>query len=100
MPIEETPTLDSEQKARLLFKATDVARMDKNHNPENSPLVYEASLNFARTMNKIIFDKHMKEAGRELISRNLTLPSEPPQKKAPKKGMITIPDHDFELQNS
>jgi hypothetical protein len=62
--------------------------MDKNHNPDNNPLVYEANMDFARTMNKIIFDKHMKEAGRELISRNLTLPPQPPQKSAPMFGMV------------
>ena len=45
--------------------------MNKNINPENSPLVYEVCLDFARTMNSIIFDKHMNENSKDLLAANL-----------------------------
>lgn len=100
MPTEEIHTLDSDQKARLVLKASGFKGMQKKINPENSPLVAEVNLDFARTMNKIIFDKHMKESGRDLIANNLTLPPAPPTREAPVFGMIQIPHHEFPDQFS
>lgn len=100
MPTEEIHTLDGDQKARLVYKATNVKEMNKNVNPENSPLVYEVCLDFARTMNKIIFDKHINESGKDLIASNLTLPPPQPPKPASEYGMVQIPKHDFPEQFS
>jgi hypothetical protein len=51
-------------------------------------------------MNKIIFDKHLKERGNELITGNLKLPPKPPAKLTPYFGMISIPPHNFPDQFS
>jgi len=50
---------------------------------------------FAKTMNKIIFDKHLQSNGPNLISGPLTLPEEKPKAQAPYYGMIIIPPHNF-----
>ena len=55
---------------------------------------------FAKTMNKIIFDKHLKTNGPNLISGPLSLPAEKPKEIAPYHGMITIPPHNFPEQFS
>jgi hypothetical protein len=51
-------------------------------------------------MNKIIFDKHLKEKGNELITGKLKLPPKPPAKLSPFYGMISIPPHNFPEQFS
>jgi hypothetical protein len=48
MPTEEIPTLNFEQKERIVKKSTNVRYMNKNINPENSPLIYEICLEFAK----------------------------------------------------
>jgi len=65
--------------------------MNKKVNPENSHHINEVNQEFARTMNKIIFDKHLKESGNDLISTNLTLPPASPPQPVPDYAMITIP---------
>ncbi|OMJ85153.1 hypothetical protein SteCoe_13621 [Stentor coeruleus] len=96
MPTEEIHTLDSDQKIRLVTKATNVKYMNKSINPENSPLVYEVCLDFARTMNKIIFEKHSND--RELI--DLVKKSSPHSTEVPEYGMVQIPRHEFPEQFS
>jgi hypothetical protein len=46
-------------------------------------------------MNKIIFDKHMRNKGSELIAGSLKLPPEQKKKQTPYYGMISIPEHDW-----
>lgn len=46
-------------------------------------------------MNKIIFDKHLKTTGHNLISGPLSLPEEKKKEETPYYGMITIPAHNF-----
>ena len=92
MPTEEIPTLNPEQKEKIVKKSTNVRYMNKNINPENSPIIYEICLDFAKTMNKIVFDKHLTTAGKELILNKLTLPPTPQKKLAPSFGMIQIPN--------
>ena len=46
-------------------------------------------------MNKIIFDKHMKQSNGNLIVDPLNLPQEKVKGPAPEKGMIKIPEHNF-----
>lgn len=59
------------------------------------------NFDFAKSMNKIIFDKHMKDkAGSELIMSNLTMPPEPETKGSPYYGLINIPPHNFPEQFS
>lgn len=63
-------------------------------------MLSEVNFEFAKTMNQIIFDKHIKKNGPNLISGPLVLPEEKPKEEAPMKGMITIPPHNFPEQFS
>jgi hypothetical protein len=51
-------------------------------------------------MNKIIFDKHMKEKGSEIITSSLTLPPEAAKKESPYYALVNIPPHNFPEQFS
>jgi dynein heavy chain len=42
-------------------------------------------------MNKIIFDKHLDQNAKELISHHLLLPPKPPKKSVPPFGLIPLP---------
>ena len=46
---------------------------------------------FAKTMNNIIFDKHLNEKGTNLITGELCLPPPVPKQQPPFLGMISIP---------
>lgn len=59
MPTEDIIALDNEQKNRLHGLAANTPVLSKNSNPESCPILVEANLDFARTMNKIIFDTHL-----------------------------------------
>ena len=58
------------------------------------------NFDFAKSMNKIIFDKHMRDKNNDLIMSNLTLPPNPPAKEKPYYGLINIPPHNFPEQFS
>jgi dynein heavy chain len=62
---------------------------------DTSALLEEVNQEFGKTMNKIIFDKHIEQNGPNLISGPLTLPDPVPKAKAPQFGMIKIPPHNF-----
>jgi dynein heavy chain len=82
MPPEDMPGLDSEQISRLIAMAGG-GKLSTKVTTENNDLIHEVNLDFARTLNKIIFDKHMNENGKELISKNLHLPPPSPPKEIP-----------------
>jgi len=46
-------------------------------------------------MNKIIFDKHLKDKSSKLIAGSLILPPEPAAKEKPFYGLINIPPHNY-----
>lgn len=58
-------------------------------------LLNEINLDFCKTMNKIIFDKHIVSKGNNLITGPLALPPPTNQKDTPYLGMITIPMHNY-----
>ncbi len=94
MPSDEIPELGSENITRIVNKALTARSFKGRSQPDTQPLINEVNSDFAKTMNKIIFDKHMKGKGKELIGGNLILP---PKKKAicPYYGMIGIPQYSF-----
>ena len=95
MPTQEIPELDQYQVSRICSLAL-YSRAFKNKAAlDTSSLIAEVNRDFARTMNKIIFDKHIKSKGRELIAGNLSLPPEPPPKQVPYFALISIPPHNF-----
>jgi len=55
----------------------------------------EVNFDFAKTMNKIIFDKHIEHNGPMLISGPLVLPEKREKEIPPEMGMIRIPPHNF-----
>jgi dynein heavy chain len=62
---------------------------------DTTTLLSEVNFDFAKSMNKIIFDKHMKDKNSELITSSLTLPPEATPKEKPYYGLINIPPHNF-----
>ena len=67
---------------------------------DTTTLLSEVNFDFAKSMNKIIFDKHMRDKNNDLIMSNLTLPPNPPAKENPYYGLINIPPHNFPEQFS
>ena len=63
-------------------------------------LLAEVNLEFAKTMNKIVFDKHIETNGPNVISGPLVLPEAKPKSGAPYFGMIKIPPVNFPEQFS
>ena len=100
MPTQELLELDTEQVGRVLAMAT-ASRFLKGKNIDTNPIMADVSLDYHRTMNKIIFDTFMEDSqGRELIPANLTLPPKKVEKEVPYFGMVPIPEHDFPEQFS
>lgn len=96
MPIHEIPELDHEKINRILLLTQNTKALRGKSSADTS-LLNEINFDFAKTMNQIIFDKHLKEKGGSngLITGSLSLPPEPVKKPAPYFGMISIPAHDY-----
>lgn len=62
---------------------------------DTTALLNEVNFEYAKTMNKIIFDKHMGQTGPNLITGPLELPEKEEKKETQYYGMITIPVHNF-----
>jgi len=67
---------------------------------DTTSLLSEVNFDFAKTMNKIVFDKHIDKEGPMLISGPLVLPEAKEKKEPPQMGMILIPHHNFPEQFS
>lgn len=95
MPIHEIPELDHEKINRILILTQNTKALRGKSSADTS-LLNEINFDFAKTMNKIIFDKHLKEKGASgLITGSLSLPTEKPKSLSPYFGMISIPPHDY-----
>ena len=96
MPTHEIPDLDHDKVSRILTLTQNTKALRGKSSTDTS-LLNEIDFEFKKTMNKIIFDKHLKEKGSSngLITGSLTLPEDPPKKQTPYFGMITIPEHDY-----
>jgi len=94
MPTEEIPELSNEQTSKMINQATNIRSFNKGELVDPKSLVNEINEEFARTMNKIIFDKHMNSTRKELVGGSLMLP---PKNKPIRKyyGMINTPEHNF-----
>ena len=94
MPTDEIPELSNEQIAKIITQALTARSFKGKSQLDTQPLINEVNIDFAKTMNKIIFDKHMKGKGKELIGGTLMLP--PPLRPKHKYfGMVQIPTHSF-----
>ncbi len=94
MPTDEIPELSNEQIAKIITQALTARSFKGKSQLDTQPLINEVNTDFAKTMNKIIFDKHMKGKGRELIGGTLMLPPAP-KSKGRYYGMVQIPTHNF-----
>lgn len=94
MPTDEIPELSNEQVAKIITQALTARSFKGKSQLDTQPLITEVNSDFAKTMNKIIFDKHMKGKGKELIGGSLILPPTSKQ-KASYYGMIQIPSYNF-----
>lgn len=100
MPTHQIPEVDNEQVNRVLSLTQNTKALRGKSSSDTITLLSEVNFDFAKSMNKIIFDRHMKEKGSELITNNLTLPPKPPAKASPYFGLINIPPHNFPEQFS
>jgi dynein heavy chain len=62
---------------------------------DTTTLLSQINFEFAKTMNKIIFDRHIEENGPNLISGPLVLPDKPEKEETQFFGMIAIPPYNF-----
>ena len=95
MPSDEIPELEQDQVMTIVELSLNSRAFKGRPTPDTTNLITEVNQDFAKTMNKIIFNKHMKGKGKELIAGNLTLPPPPKTKAVPFFGMISIPQHNF-----
>jgi dynein heavy chain len=91
MPISDLNELESEQKKRL----EQLSKTKKLQNMETTALILEVNNDYARTMNKIIFDRFIEDNQNEMNNRDLfpvqlTLPSTKNDHEVPEMGMMEL----------
>ena len=95
MPIHEIPELDHEKINRILILTQNTKAL-RGKSSADTTLLNEINFDFAKTMNKIIFDKHIEEKGSHgLITGSLNLPPPKLAEESPYFGMIKIPPHEY-----
>ena len=95
MPSEGLPTLDSEQMNRILTNALCTTSL-KQASLDTTTLLNEINLSYARTMNKVIFDKNKSVT----ITPFLENPDEGKRRGLSYVGTVEIPKHNFAEQFS
>ena len=74
MPTHQIPEIDNEKVNIILSLTQNTKSLRGKSSSDTTSLLSEVNFEFAKTMNKIIFDKHLKEKGNELITGNLKMP--------------------------
>ena len=100
MPTHQIPEIDNDQINRILSLTQNTKALRGKSSSDTTTLLSEVNFDFAKSLNKIIFDKHMKDKNSELISSSLKLPADPSPKEKPYFGLISIPPHNFPEQFS
>lgn len=95
MPKHQIPEVDTNQTNRVLQMTQNTKALRGKSSADTTTLLNEVNVDFAKTMNKIIFDKHCSDKGNNLITGKLDLPPPIEKKEVPYFGMIRIPPHDF-----
>jgi dynein heavy chain, axonemal len=102
MPTDGVAQLDSEQINRIVSKALNTLILKRNEFDTNQ-LLAEINTDYARTMNKIVFDANMRDPN-NVNSNRLSLPisvtNPVPNKPARELAVIQTPNHDFSEQFS
>ena len=102
MPTEDIPPLTNEQVNRVLVYALNSKKL-KDKLMDTSQLINEVNIDFARTMNKLIFDKINKRDEKVKDSSILSIEDKFPidvTAKVPESGTFPIPLYDFPDQFS
>jgi dynein heavy chain, axonemal len=97
MPKHQIPEIDNYQVNRMLTMTQNTKQLRGKSSADTTTLLNEANVDFAKTMNKIIFDKHLYEKGQNLITGPLHLPPKIPKGLPAYFGMVKIPQpkHSF-----
>jgi dynein heavy chain len=95
MPKHQIPETDPNQTNRVLQKTQNTKALRGKSSADTTTLLNEVNVEFAKTMNKIIFDRHCAEKQNQLITGKLDLPPPAEKKEVPFFGMIRIPPHNF-----
>eukprot|EP00798_Chlamydomonas_sp_ICE-L_P016863 gene16863-23131_t len=103
MPTEDMPTLSTEQINRMLGYALNSKQL-KDKLMDSSQLVSEVNLEYARTMNKIIFDETLRRGTSGCAGQIVSVGEEfakDPARAVPDKGTVNIgEDFDYPHQFS
>lgn len=100
MPTDEISQLDTEQVNRILLLAVNTKKLKANALDATS-LLNEVNIDYARTMNKIIFDVNLKDPSNASLRTQLRLaaPGAVAEgeeiKECPYLGVVQVPFHDF-----
>ena len=94
MPTEEIAPLNSEQINRMLNSALNTQAL-RNSNLDTTGLIEEANIDYARTMNKIVFDINLNEPQQASLADELAGSNQAEEKVVPEQAVIAIPAHDF-----
>jgi hypothetical protein len=100
MPTDDIPLLTAEQVNRMLAYALNSKKL-KDKLMDTSPLINEINLEFARTMNRIIFERAARSASTDSAAAIVRLPNLPPpdqQHAAPQTATVAVPEYDFPEQ--
>lgn len=91
MPKHQIPEIDNYQVNRILAMTQNTKTLRGKSSADTTTLLNEVNTDFAKTMNNIIFDKHLNAKGTNLITGELHLPTPKPKQLTPYLGMISIP---------
>jgi len=83
------------QVNRILSMTQNTKSLRGKSSADTTTLLNEVNKEFAKTMNNIIFDKHLNEKGRDLITGPLSLPDKEEKGETPYFAMCLIPPHNF-----
>lgn len=95
MPKHQIPEIDAYQVNRILTMTQNSKALRGKSSADTTTLLNEMNVDFAKTMNKIVFDKHCTEKSNNLITGKLELPEPLKVCETPYYGMIRIPTHNY-----
>jgi len=99
MPTDELSPLDTEQVNRILVLALNTKKLKQNA-LDTTSLLSEVNIDYARTMNKIIFDLNLTRPALAQVSSALRMLENKEEalakfREKPWLGVMPVPRHDF-----
>eukprot|EP00954_Amorphochlora_amoebiformis_P027051 1382995-Amorphochlora_amoeboformis.AAC.1 len=100
MPADNINSLDPEQQKRILSNSLNTRKL-KQSGLETKPLLKEVNIDYARTMNKIIFDANLNSPEQQKLAQTLKgFPMVILKRKAPRQGCVMMPTFPYLTQNA